>query len=321
MLCYYWHIWLVVSYILEHILGLYIALAYFAYTSLQYNSTSRNLYCCLGVFHDCTAFLTFSIQVAAIVVLVEVDFSLDANNMGDATVRITEAVSLLTLLPLAYTTILLHNPGGVGRFYQEPTVTTCNKDSKEAARYFSLFMLYWILLLYPFYSKMNSDFRPSKISAPSSQRPNPVISNEQFSLIEEVCFQDVEVITSTQDSLMTVIAIVSFIPLSLIVLGRIIFLAIRKHHIEPENHTTSLAASYRNTSRTFRRVLTGLLSMVPFLAYGLLWTVFCVQRLQKEIALANSNDYLDSQWTFGQIVAVTVFTLVLFEIYRMVRKA
>lgn len=89
------------------IFWLTIALAYFVCAKLQHEKALPVLRRCLEAYHDCTAFLTFSIQIAAIVVLVQVDFGISTESMGDATVRIAQAVSALTLLPLAYAIVLL----------------------------------------------------------------------------------------------------------------------------------------------------------------------------------------------------------------------
>lgn len=144
---------MIVAYILEHILGLSIALAYVVCTKLQHDKALLISRRCLEVYHDCAAFLTFSIQIAAIVVLLQVDFAISTENMGDATVRITQAVSALTLLPLAYAIVLLHYSVDPEELNQSSTTTNSSRRSKEQSIRFVLFALCWVLSLYPFYRK------------------------------------------------------------------------------------------------------------------------------------------------------------------------
>jgi hypothetical protein len=59
-------------------------------------------------------------------------------------------------------------------------------------------------------------------------------------------------------------------------------------------------------------------------AFGLLvvqfWAFFRLRQVQKDINVAAGADFLDGRWTFGQIVAVTVFVPVLVEIVFSWRK-
>jgi len=299
---------MLVAYVLEHILGLTVVLAYFISVSLQHKKSSYISRRCLEVFHDCATFLTFSIQIAAIVVLVKVDFGLGTENMGDATVRITQAVSVLTLLPLPYATVLLHSSSKAEDQCEEYAAEhmSSHRRSRETAKRFGLFVLCWLLSLYPFYSKMNSVFGPSKIGT--------VISHDQFAAVEKMCYKDVRVVSNAEDRFMTAVAIISFIPLSLLACGRIIMLGLRKHHKQSEIYIRMAVVLQGNKSaRRFQQGLVFSLGVIPLLACGLLWTVVRVQSFQKQMTAAAGNSFADGQWTFGQVVAVTVFVPVLVE--------
>jgi hypothetical protein len=298
---------MLIAYVLEHVLGLTIVFAHSIAVSLQHKRTTHIFRRCLEVFHDCATFLTFSIQVAAIVVLVKVDFGLSTENMGDATVRITQAVSALTLLPLAYATVLLHHPNNVENPFEHSTGHAPSaRRTGETAKRFGIFVLCWLLSLYPFYSKMNSVFGPSKIGT--------VISHAQFAAIEEICYQDVRVVSDAEDRFMTAVAIISFIPLSLLACGRIVVLGARKHHTQSEMYVRmAVVLQDDKLARRFRQGLVFSLGVIPLLACGLLWTVVRDQSFQKQMAVAAGNDFADGLWTFGQVVAVTVFVPVLVE--------
>lgn len=307
---------MLVAYVLEHIIGLAIALAYFISMNPEQGKASYISRRCLEVFHDCSAFLAFSIQIAAIVVLVKVDFGLGTENMGDATVRITQAVSVLTLLPLAYATVLMHyssNTDDPLETLEHPARPRLDREFIQASKRFVLLIICGLLSLYPFYSKMNSVFGPSKIGTPSRGQPKPVMSSEQFAEIERICYKDVQVFSKAEDRFMTAVAIIAYIPLSLLAYGRIIVLGMRKHHSQSRIYAKIATIFHGEVARRLRQGLVLLVGAIPLLASGLLWTVIRVQNFQKQMASAVGNNFADGHWTFGQVVAVTVFVPVLVE--------
>ena len=311
---------MLVAYVLEHIIGLTIALAYFVCMRSQREELSLIIRRCLEVYHDCSVFLTFSIQVAAIVVLVKVDFGLGTDGMGDATVRVTQAVSALTLLPLLYATILLHHLGSNGGSFEHRPRPAPDQRPEENSKFFSLFVVCWLLSLYPFYSKMNSVFGPSKIGASSPNQPKPIISDREFALIEAICYQDVQIISLAENLLMTALAILAFVPPSLLASSRIILLGLRKHHTESGIQERTAAVLEGSIGRRLRQALVLSMIMIPLLACGLLWTVIRVQQFQRQMAAATHSEFSDGEWTFGQVIAVTVFVPVLVEAWFLFKK-
>ena len=97
-------------------------------------------------FWDCAFFLAFSIQIASIVVLARTNFGINANGMGDSTVRISWAVSLLTMLPLMYIvfipSLVLENR----RDNAKKTASNCHTvESKQREHLRTLlFILCWV---------------------------------------------------------------------------------------------------------------------------------------------------------------------------------
>lgn len=58
---------------------------------------------------------------------------------------------------------------------------------------------------------------------------------------------------------------------------------------------------------------TVLLIVIPIVAISQLWTVFRYRSLQQQVSQATGNQNVDSQWTFGQVAAVTIFAPVVVE--------
>lgn len=161
---------------------------------------------------------------------------------------------------------------------------------------------------------MNSVFGSSKIGAPLSQEPAPVISDKQFGVLKAMCFRGVPVISLAQDQLMTTLAIIEFMPVSVLALGRILVLGIRKHHRQSKLCIQLSNVLQGRIQCKFKQALVSSLSIIPFLAFGLLWTIIRVQRFQKQqMVNATGSDFSDGQWTFDQVVAVPVFVPVLVE--------
>lgn len=104
---------MIVGYILDHILGLALSatvLLAASRNSSRLQDASRR---CLDSFSFCATFLAFSIEVAALVVLIREEFGISTDGMGDYTVRITQAVAMVVLLPLLYPilTFIVRPPG------------------------------------------------------------------------------------------------------------------------------------------------------------------------------------------------------------------
>lgn len=298
---------MIVGYVMEHALGFILAGSVATSSAWKREELCKLFSNLLNRFHDSAAFLCFSIQTAAIVVLIKVDAGISTAGMGDGSVRITEAVSVLTLLPLVYAVVLSKMAPARQPEIEEiqPARASRAVDTDiEETKQFGVMVICWLMAFYPFYSKMNSVFGPSEIS----DAPGSAISTSQFNKISEVCFDGVDPITPAEDHLMTALAILSYIPLTFFVLGKVVQLALRKHHQQSK--------FYQKMSSWFGElpwlcwILFAFLGTIPLLGSGLIWTVLRVQQFQSQLAGRVGAGDGDHQWTFGQVVAVTVFASV-----------
>ncbi|KAK4960431.1 hypothetical protein LTR10_003327 [Elasticomyces elasticus] len=313
---------MLVAYVLEQALGLGLALTV---CILRLGFTRKtpvlNLVAprALNSFHDCATFFAFSIQLAAIVVLVRENFGISTAGMGDATVRITQAVSVLVLLPLGYN-MLVPFLGPSNQHHKlaqanESEAETSfekkeNRDPDASTQRFLLFIVCWLLAFYPLQSAMNSWFGVSKIGSSGTA----VISPEDFAKIENMCTEGIQQISGIENALMAAFEMLAFVPLSTLVLGRVLWLGIEKHH-----HGSRFYLALESLRKRHLGVKAGeglqmaCFVAIPLLASGLLWTVFRAQRLQMDMASVLESGDSDHQWTFGQVVAVTLFAPILVE--------
>lgn len=300
-----------IGYALDHILGLGISVAALYFASHRKQRFKDIAWSCLNAFSDCSMIFALAIQIAATLVLVREDFGKSTSNMGDDTVRITQAVSMVVLLALTYPILAFRM-----RPKQTKEAVNCRAEVQESSIRFGQFVFCWLLAFYPFYSKMNAAFGPSRIGNTHHSSGQTVLTAEQFEVIEQVCFGESRPITTLEDNFMTAFVILTYVPLSLFVLGRVLWLGVEEKHPGSRLHRFLQGCRRSISERCMNWILWGCYGAVPLLASGLLWSIIYTQRSQEQLTASFGGTDSDSDWTFGQIVALTVFAPVVIEGYR-----
>jgi hypothetical protein len=105
---------------------------------------------------------------------------------------------------------------------------------------------------------------------------------------------------------------------SIVTIQRIVLLAVDRQH--PDSRLAHFLrgrkslASHKNAGLTAGFPWPFLITtLVTLLSVTQIWAYFRIQNLQAQMTKAAGNSYLDQQWTFGQVVAVSVFAPVLTE--------
>ena len=139
------------------------------------------------IFYDTAIFFAFGIQIASVVALARANFGINASGMGVITLKITWAISLLTLLPLlpfSYGNLIFRkgedskisetatsDSPGIGLKDEETrtgsvrsaerrdlrSATKREEEARDRQRFF-LFVLCWMVSIYPFLSRMVCTF-------------------------------------------------------------------------------------------------------------------------------------------------------------------
>ena len=303
---------MIAGYIIENVLGLILVSLLYILFLLRTNSKRKTAHpdsldryisvirrgC--SSFYDCAVFFTFSIQLACIVVLTRVDFGIDANGMGDSTDKITWAVSLLTILPPMY---VAFNPDLLREPQQDHASAPSGekkKDRKEQLR-FLLFALCWLLFIYPFLSRMMETFGPSAINK------GQVISANEWDSIETLCTAGVDAISTHETLAMNFFSVAGSVVVCLMTLTKIIWLAVQRHHKDSRLVQRILIEFSKHSTQLRRVPVITLFVAMPIIAISQLWTIFRLRGFQQQMARNAGNYDADGQWTFGQIVAVTIF--------------
>lgn len=258
----------------------------------------------LMAFNDCATFFAFSIQIASIVVLARVDYSISAASMGDMTVKVTWTVSVLTLLPLVYALLLPEIPRIEDKTHQPKFVG--DRDVSGGDRRVLLFSVCWASAVYPFLSRMIESFGDSMIG----DGPNDVLSNAEWNTIEAICLAGTNPPSDAELRLINGMGIMTFLMLSALAISKIVVSGVRRHHVQ-------LIERYAGPAIRFQRFIyalkTAIVASAPFLSAFLIWSYFELQQFQSRIVYAVGIEDSDSQWGFGQVVSVIVFLPVLVE--------
>ena len=305
---------MIAGYIIENALGLILVLSLFLlrrripeHQEIS-NSAPLGRYIAVATrgcdsFHDCAVFFTFSIQLASIVVLARLDFGISASGMGDSTAKITWAISLLTMLPITY---VAFNPGLLRYQSAETPSRSQKKKDRKAELRFLLFALCLLLFIYLFFSRMMETFGPSMIGGNSN-----IISTSEWDIIQSMCLANVDPITSKEVVAMDVFSVAGSLFVCSLGLTKILWLAMNKYHGQ-----SRFVQYFHNRSFKWRystQLALALFVLVPIIAVSQLWTIFRLRRFQEQMSANSGSVDSDTQWTFGQIVAVTIFVPVLVE--------
>lgn len=176
--------------------------------------------------------------------------------------------------------------------------------SREKLR-LSLFVLCWLLSVYPFLSRMITNFGASKIG----EGEESVILFADWDIIQAACYTNVDRLSSAEEFAIKVLGVAGSIFLPLIVVLKLIWLAVQRQHTETKLVRTVSVRLQRMAG--FWTVF--LLVVLPLIAITQAWTVLRLQWLQARMADVVGNADTDGQWTFGQVVSVTLFAPVFVE--------
>jgi hypothetical protein len=273
-------------------------------------------------FYFCAVFLTFSIQIAVMITLSEANFGITTNGMGGYTVQLTWTVSVLTLFPLTYVALM---PGLIGvpkdseDHIQQADSNREGKEEKDRELQRTLLYLICLLLsFYPFVSSMFSMYGKSQIG----NSPGSVINSTDWQSIQNICFENVSYITNEETGAMKACLTLSWIIIFGFTIGKLVLDISRgtapkptlQHH-GPLKRLIPLSKSLNELPWEQWPLV-----LVPILAITQFWTYLRLHQAQKQIAEATGNLYQDNQWSFGQIVAITVFAPVITECWFWTRR-
>ena len=144
-------------------------------------------------------------------------------------------------------------------------------------------------------------FGPSAIGGKSQ-----VISTSEWNVIETACTAGVDGVSNQEILAMDFFSVAGSVFVCLATVTKIIWLAVQRHH-KDSRLVQRVRELWSQNSGQQSRLSMVLFIAIPIIAVSQLWTVFRLRTFQQQIAQIAGNDDSDGLWTFGQIVAVTIF--------------
>lgn len=260
-----------------------------------------------GTFYSCALFLIFSLQIAVIFSMSRVNFGISAQGMEAFTLQITWTISAMMLLPLLYELYPLE-------FFMEQIDVEDHQvtylEGKGLLFRFDedlhvvLYFVCWILSFYPFISSLSNMFGPNQVS----DNPGSVISKDDFGIIQDICFQGVDQSSIPSDREGRIMKGFLTATWLFVYSLSIIKLIIKSFGFSEHN-------KFRRLRPSFRPVL-AVLFMISILFFSIsqLWTYMRLRSAQAAMVESFEEDDTDTEWTFGQVAAVTAYMPVVVEI-------
>ena len=268
-------------------------------------------------YHDGSTFLAFSVQIASIVVLTQNDFGLSSQGLGAVTLEITWTTSLLTLLPLVYCTFvpaLCRSADSPVQQSDRDAPRKAQRHEKEKMRVY-LFMICWLLSVYPFLSRMIETFAPSKIGS----NDGAVISNEDWLVIESICVGGVQAVSNAEVNAYMAFGIAGWLIMAAFALYIPVAIGVKSHFpdsafahfLQSDSRHDFQSKSVERGRKRSKALMLLLAVIIPVTAAVELAAVFRSRGYQAAIAESGGYTDADVEWTFGQIIAVLIFAPVL----------
>ena len=282
----------------------------------------------MSTFFDSSAFFCLAIQIASLVVLARRDFIVNTAGFGQYEAQMTWDISIACIIPLMY-------PIAMMNLWNRPAATSTSLPSgaprkddryRKRQRYMvCLYCLSMILFIYPFLSQLLNNWRPSNIGDGRAPDNKPDITMAEFEAVFNLCFRDAQPLSRQEENILAIFEATSSAVILVFTAWTITITAIsgvtgdmmpRRNKlfnklVEWKHWAQSLWDRARSSWAKSVGLEMILLLLPMVLAGGLLWGIFRIRLAQKALAEATNNRYEDNEWTFGQLVAIVMFTPIL----------
>jgi hypothetical protein len=252
-----------------------------------------------GVYANAATLVTFSVQLASVVILVKKDFGISAQDFGGLTVEVTWAAALLTMLTML--PMLL--------------VCSCGAKLDRPEIRLSIICISWVLFLYTFLSRMISNFGPSQISVSKPGAQPAVMSPGEAANIERLCWSDGKDLSKQETVAFDVFAIGGSLFLSIVVGSTLIWMLLTRRRPDMVKRWQHSGVLTVNIFNLMSLGVARLLMVCNVFLWGVpqLWAILRFRAMQQALAGSIGSSDQDNSWSFGQIVVIVMFLPVLLE--------
>ncbi len=267
-------------------------------------------------------YFSISILAASNYSLAKKDFDISADGFGIIETQIAFATTVASILPLLYPIIMgLEDQEGSQSSSTAKAKMEYNSRLREKFR-LVLMGLVTALFIYPFVSQCIHNWAPTDVGQGNGPDGTTVVNSTEWAALVSTCFRDTDGITDAENNVIIVFELVGSLVSILVALWSFSRLFFRKLYTQTSRaaiasrmlvFARSTAERVRPSSGA-RPVFSIVFLLIPFLlSLPLLWGIFRLREVQKALAGATTDLYIDNDWTFGQVVAIVIFAPVLFD--------
>ncbi len=326
------------AYRLESGTGFTLAVLYFVYQRMEFQhgllkSFKKPVEQGFRVFFDAAIYFALAIELASIVALVRKDFNINTDDFGAFEAQISWAVSVVCILPLLYPVAMLRNnkteeaeaekedsrmlEGSRERKKKRKKKQT----EKETRHQFRVSMLYLVTLLffYPFVSQCIHNWAPTQIGTGNGEGGSTIISDQEWGVLRTLCFGDNAPLSVTEGTVLAAFEMAASLVMFLFAAWASVGVfpgvdSLVQSLVRRKRVARVLDVMRGNVSPGLRSTAALVFLLAPLLlAVPLLWGIERLRGVQRNLAEATNNVYVDHDWGFGQIVAIVLFAPVVFE--------
>jgi hypothetical protein len=292
----------IVGYALELVLGVTLSVALISqHLGKQKSSRVKAVVSrSFDTYADAAVLLTFSIQLASLVILVRKDFGISATDFGALTVEVTWAAALLTMLPITFLCYI---------YEDVPKKASQLEDPRDLR--LIVILVSWAMFLYTFFSRMIANYGPSQIGVSRPGKPPFVLNPTEEGNIEVLCYQGQEGLSASENTAFEFFAIGGSLFVSITIIGALFWTLAARSRSSRLRFVRDFSNPAWLSPATARLLL---VACVVLWSVPQLWAIVRFRSMQQALASSiRSFDY-DNIWSFGQIIAVTVFLPVFVEV-------
>lgn len=250
-------------------------------------------------YAEAAVILAFSVQIAALVLIIKKLFGFSAVDFGSLTVEVTWAAALLAMLPMPIVHLISAESAEQGR--DNSTSRPEGHDTTESRDLRLVWiMLAWALFFFTFTCRMANRYSSGQVG----DGPSKVISDAEAENIKELCFRRRTILPNAEEVAFDFFALGGSLFVSFVIIGIVIDAVGQKGGWAWSTRIRKSGAFAKANSITGRAIL-----ILNVVLWGLpqLWTIFRFRGIQAALAQSINMVNNDNTWSFGQIMAVVVF--------------
>jgi len=161
---------------------------------------------------------------------------------------------------------------------------------------------------------MIGEFAPSQVGEGAGPNGQTIVTFDEMSALTGLCLSDVSVLTLKEQRVLNAFGAAGSILISIYGVGYLAWFMLKRLDEDQELSVTKKIASGLGWIQKSQLFIVCLTVLIPLLTVPQFWGIFRLRGIQRALAGATSNAYVDNQWTFGQVVSVTIFAPVLTEV-------